>query len=64
MLFKKQAPAGLKRFDKSHGEGGQEHVHFNNGSALNKDGTWKDGEYKLSNKIIKYLEQNGWEVNK
>ena len=63
-ITKKKAPMGLKRFDKSHGKGGQEHVHFDNNSALNKDGSWKEGDYKLSNKIIDYLKENGWKINK
>ncbi|WP_455585544.1 hypothetical protein [Bacteroides sp.] len=63
-ITKKKAPMGLKRFDKSHGKGGQEHVHFDNNSALNKDGSWKEGNYKIPNKIIDYLKENGWEINK
>ena len=59
-----QAPKGIKRFDSPHDiKTGQEHVHFSNGRALNKDGSWKDGEaFELSNKLKKYLNENGWKV--
>jgi len=42
--------------------GEQDHVHFNDGSALNKDGTWKHGKIRLTNEQIKYLQQNGWHI--
>lgn len=51
------------RFDKGdikHNE--QDHVHFKDGSALNKDGTWKHGNGKLTNEQKQYLKQNGWEI--
>ncbi len=57
-------PKGIVRFDKSHGYQGQDHVHFKNGSALNRDGTWKDGKgYKLTTEQIKYLKENGWNID-
>lgn len=43
-------------------EGEQDHVHFKNGSALNKDGTWKHGHGKLTNEQKQYLKQNGWDI--
>ena len=48
----RKAPKGIKRFDQAHSADGtgQEHVHFENESALNKNGTWKEGEYKLTRK--------------
>lgn len=38
------------------------HVHFKNGSALNKDGTWKNGKGNLTNDQKQYLKQNGWNI--
>lgn len=38
------------------------HAHFKDGSALNKDGTWKHGNGKLTNEQKQYLKQNGWNV--
>ena len=63
----RKAPKNIERFDasKSSVKGSQDHVHFKNGSALNKDGTWKDGKaFKLSNNEKKYLQQNGWKIDK
>lgn len=61
-----KAPKEIKRFDKSHsGDLGQDHVHFKKTkSALNKDGTWKDGKEVEVNKDTKeYLKKNGWKVD-
>ena len=52
---KGQAPKGITRFDKTHTEGGQEHVHFKDGSALNKDGSWKEGLFDMTKKQKEYL---------
>ena len=61
---KNQAPNGIKRFDAGKGYKEQDHVHFedNKNSALNKDGTWKHGNYELNKKQKKYLKENGWEI--
>ena len=59
-----KAPKGIDRFDNSHTKGGQEHVHFKDGSALNKDGSWKEGTYDLTRKQIEYLKNNGWTIKK
>lgn len=40
----------------------QDHVHFKNGSALNKDGTWKHGKGNLTNDQKQYLKQNGGNI--
>ena len=42
-----------------------DYVHFKDkiGSALNKDGSWKEGYYDLSKKEIEYLRKNGWNIN-
>ena len=63
---KGKAPKGIERFDKTHDpKTGQPHVHFKDtkGSALNKDGSWKEGYYDLSKKEIEYLRKNGWNIN-
>ena len=61
---KGQAPNGIKRFDAGKGYKEQDHVHFedNKNSALNKDGTWKHGDYELNKKQKEYLKQNGWKI--
>jgi RHS repeat-associated protein len=57
------APSTIKRFDKGKIKGEKTHVHFKDGNhALNKDGTWKHGGRKLSNKELKYLRKNGWKL--
>ena len=38
-----QAPRGIKRLDTPKVTGEQIHFHFDNGAALNKNGTWKHG---------------------
>lgn len=44
------------------------HVHFDNGSALNMDGTWKhlpkDEAKTLTNEIIEWLQEYGWKISK
>lgn len=63
---KGKAPKSIKRFDKAHdSKTGQPHVHFKDSkdSALNKDGSWKEGHYDLSRKEIEYLRKNGWSIN-
>ena len=65
-MEKGKAPKGIERFDKAHdSKTGQPHVHFKDkkGSALNKDGSWKEGYYDLSKKEIEYLRKNGWNIN-
>lgn len=64
-IKKGKAPKGFKHFHNMHTKGGQEHVHLEDGTSLNKDGSWKDGknsQHKLTNKQIKYLQDNGWDI--
>lgn len=56
------APKGLTRVDRGKIPGEQTHIHFEDGSALNMDGTWKHGGTSLTNAQIKWLEANGWVV--
>ena len=61
---KGKAPKGITDFHTGKVVGEQEHVHFKDGSALNKDGTWKHGDGKKSLTIeqAQYLKQNGWNI--
>ena len=63
-INKGRAPKSIIRADNKHQETGQNHVHFKDGSALNIDGTWKEGEHILTNKEIKFLKEYGWNINK
>jgi hypothetical protein len=66
-LFRKgRAPKEIKRVDipptdpqtglPVHGQ--QPHIHFNDGRALNFDGTWKHGGGEITNKIVKWIQEN------
>jgi len=62
-----QAPRGVDRVDKPHVDGQKPHVHFEDGTSLNNDGTIHDlhkGIPDPSNKIIDWLINNGWKVGK
>ncbi len=39
---KGQAPDEVDRVDKTHDKHGQDHVHFKDGTSINKDGTIHD----------------------
>ncbi|MEU4117066.1 PA14 domain-containing protein [Kitasatospora sp. NPDC028055] len=58
------APSGVKRVDKGIIPGEQDHVHFTDGTALNRDGTWKhdgNGSPRPPTKSQqKWLEGHGW----
>lgn len=64
MISTEKAPSSIHRFDKGKIKGELDHVHFENGAALNMDGTWKHGDKILSNKEIEFLQQNGWTIPK
>jgi len=59
---KGQAPSSVTRVDKGKVPGEKNHVHFDDGSAINSDGTWKHGGRQLTNKEKKWLTDNGWKV--
>ncbi len=63
-IKKGQAPKEIKRVDKANPfiKGQKTHVHFNNGAALNKDGTWREGFIKLTKKQRLWLQKNGWKL--
>ncbi|MDP3933558.1 MAG: RHS repeat-associated core domain-containing protein [Methylococcaceae bacterium] len=58
------APKEVQRVDIGKVIGEQTHVHFDDGSALNIDGTWKHGESDLSNSVKDWLQSNGWTTPK
>lgn len=60
---KGKAPAGVKRVDPPHVQGQQPHVHYNNGTSSNMDGTTHDagnGTPNPSSAVNNWLQQNGW----
>lgn len=61
-----QAPDEVDRVDSKHDDYGQDHVHFKDGTSINKDGTIHDkhkGVPKLSRKVLDWLNKNGWCMN-
>ena len=59
-IKKGNAPEGIDRVDTPKIPNEQLHVHLDDGSALNVDGSWKHGESKLTSAIKKWLTKNGW----
>jgi hypothetical protein len=61
---KGKAPKSITRFDQCRTEVHTlvEHVHFKDGAALRKDGVWRHGARKLTNKEIAFLKDNGWKI--
>ena len=60
-----KAPKTITRVEKAIRERMEKaHVHFKDGSALNRDGTWKHGGKKLTNKECKWLKEAGWRLPK
>lgn len=59
-----QAPKSVDRVDKGKGSFEHDHIHFKDGSALNRDGSWKHNpkDHKLVEKERKFLNDNGWAV--
>ena len=61
-----QAPNDIERVDKPHVPGQQPHIHFKDGTSINRDGTIHDahrGTPNISKKVIEWLIQNGWGEN-
>jgi RHS repeat-associated protein len=63
-IKKGKAPNGVERVDVGKVKGEQTHVHFNNGAALNQDGTWKHGQTTITKKQADWLERAGWTIPK
>jgi hypothetical protein len=57
-----QAPRGFMRVDPPRVPGEQYNIHFDDGSALNMDGTWKHGGQVLTRAQAEWLAENGWVV--
>ena len=58
-----KAPKEVERVDKAHQKGGQNHVHFKDGTSLNQDGSIHDahkGVPNPSNASKEWLKNNGW----
>ena len=58
-----QAPRDVDRVDNAHNNGGQPHVHFKDGTSLNRDGSIHDkgkGRPNPSSKVWDWLHGNGW----
>ena len=55
-----KAPKNVTRVDAGKVPGEQPHVHFKDGAALNKDGTWKHGYRALTEAEKQWLHENGW----
>lgn len=60
IIQKGKAPRGIIRVDKGQIVGEQAHVHFENGAALNIDGTWTHGFAELTNSQKEWLNDYGW----
>jgi RHS repeat-associated protein len=61
-ILRGQAPKGIRRVDQPKVPHEQLHVTFDDGSALNIDGTWKHGGRPITNAQREWLVSNGWVV--
>ena len=57
-----QAPPGITRIDVPKVPYEKLHATFDDGSALNIDGTWKHGGLTLTKAQREWLEANGWKL--
>ncbi len=60
-----QGPKGIHRIDSPRILSEQWHAHLGPGEgspAINRDGTWKHGEGKLTHKQKEFLRQAGWNI--
>jgi RHS repeat-associated protein len=55
-----QAPKSVKRVDVGKVKGEQDNVHFQDGSTLNRDGTWKHGQRRLTRQELDWLQRGGF----
>lgn len=60
MIDRGQAPRDIVGAHKGIGAFEKDHVHFKDGSALNRDGTVKHGSPNPSNAASEFLEAHGW----
>jgi hypothetical protein len=59
-----KAPKSVDRVDRGRSSHEKPHIHFKDGSALNEDGTWKEGKKNLTNEEKGWIEDNGWTLPK
>jgi hypothetical protein len=59
-IYQGKAPGTVERVDTGKIRGEQTHVHLDDGSALNVDGTWKHGGRKLTIDEKEWLRGHGW----
>jgi hypothetical protein len=62
-----QAPKTIERVDKGVDRPGlkeKPHIHLEDGSALNNDGTWKHGGRPLTEAEKRWILQSGWKLPK
>ncbi len=62
LVGKGNAPKGLDRVDVGKIKGEQTHIHFDDGAALNMNGTWKHGSTTLTKAQKEFLVKNGWKL--
>ena len=63
-ISKGRAPKSFKGIHKGKYKGEQTHVHFDDGSTLNYDGTWKHGGRELTKAEQEFLNNYDWNLNK
>ncbi len=65
-IRKGNAPKSIERAYSPKVKGEQEHIHFKDGTAVNKDGTLKHDPkgtgHALTNKEKKFLQDYGWKI--
>jgi RHS repeat-associated protein len=59
-----QAPNSVDRVDSPRFPYEKPHIEFNDGNALNNDGTWKHGGRELTNTEKDWVTNNGWALPK
>ena len=64
LISKGKAPKSLEAAGTPRTKFEQPHLHFKGKDALNKDGTWKHGGRKLTNKEVDFIKSIGWKTPK
>jgi len=59
-----KAPKSVDRVDTPRYPNEKPHIEFNDGNALNNDGTWKHGGRPLTNEEAGWVTKNGWTLPK
>jgi hypothetical protein len=57
-------PSDVTHVDPGHNAGQQPHVHFKDGSAMNRDGSPHHGNPNPSGNALKWLKRHGWPVSR